>query len=286
MSGIGVVSIRPTESGIMDLSIMFSDEELAALANILSEKIPRVGPSTLDGLSTARRAERIRAAELSLRARGIVVTTPGGDTEVAVPVARLVEILSRPVVTVSIHRGAAAGGWQEHATQIAVVPEAAVLRVVEGGLHRLTPFATPDVLRRVATSTCLTSQVEPGDTAVQVDVRALARSLSATSEAVARQELRDATGNARPETVAAMVAAICTHRAAIGIQGTPHGGRSVGLQLAWVAGPAGAWELPVSATPLAGEIGSAPRDDGLVTLDPVGGPALLRALAAVGEAAS
>ncbi len=36
----------------MDLSIMFSDEELAALADILSEKIPRVGPSTLDGLSS------------------------------------------------------------------------------------------------------------------------------------------------------------------------------------------------------------------------------------------
>jgi hypothetical protein len=190
------------------------------------------------------------------------------------------------VITVSIHRGAATGGWQEHATQIAVLPEAAVLRVVEGGLHRLTPFATSDVLRRVATSTCLTAELAPGDAAVQVDARGLARSLSATSEAVARQELCDATGKDRPETIAALAAAICTHRAAIGIQGTPHGGRSVGLQLAWVAGPAGAWELPVSATPLAGDVGSALPGDGLVTLDPVGGPALLRALATVGDDAS
>lgn len=270
----------------MDLSIMFSDEELASLAGILSETIPRVGPSTLDGLSTARRAERISAAELSLRARGIVVTTPSGATEVAVPVARLVEILSRPVMTVSIHRGAACGGWEEHAIQVAVVPEASVLRVFEGGLHRLTPFATSDVLRRVATLTCATSQVSQGDEPVQVDVRALARALSATSEAVARQELRDATGERRPETLDALAGAICAHRAAIGIQSTPRSGRSVGLQLAWVAGPGGAWELPVAATPLAGEVGSAPRGDAVVTLDPVDGAALLRELATVGDAAS
>ena len=85
----------------MELSITFSDEELASLAGILSESVPRIGLSTLDGLSTARRAERLSAAEASLRSRGIVVTTPTGATEVAVPVARLVEILSRPVMTVS-----------------------------------------------------------------------------------------------------------------------------------------------------------------------------------------
>jgi hypothetical protein len=270
----------------MDLSILFSDEELAALCDILSEKLPRTGPSSLDGLSTARRAERLAAAELSLRARGIVVTTPTGATEVAVPVARLIEILSRPVIAVSIHRSSTAGSWGEHATQIAVVPEASVLRVVEGALHRLTPFATPDMLRRVAALTCATSQVSPGDAAVQVEGRALARALDATSEAMARQELRDAAGQARPETVDALAAAICTHRAAIGIQGTPRGGRCVGLQLAWVAGPGGAWELPVSATPLAGADGSATiHREGVATLDPIGGPELLRALATVGEAA-
>jgi hypothetical protein len=270
----------------MELAIMFSDEELACIAGILSETIPRVGPSTLDGLSTARRAERISAAQLSLRTRGIVVTTPSGKTEVAVPVARLVEILSRPVMTVSIHRGAAGGGWEAHAIQVSVVPEASVLRVVEGGLHRLTPFATSDVLRRVAALTCATSQVSPGDASMQVDVRALARALSATSEVLARQELRDAGGKTRPETLDGLAAAICTHRAAIGIQSTPRGGRSVGLQLAWVDGPGGAWELPVAATPLAGEVGSAPRGDALVTLDPVDGAALLRALSTVGDAAS
>ncbi len=270
----------------MELSIMFSDEELASLAGILAETIPRVGPSTLDGLSTARRAERISAAELSLRARRIVVTTPSGATEVAVPVARLIEILSRPLMTVSIYRGAAGGGWDGHATEVAVVPEASVLRVVEGGLHRLTPFATSDVLRRVAALTSASSQVSRGETPVQVDVRALARALSAASEAVARQELRDQNGESPQETLDALAAAICAHRAAIGIQSTPRGGRSVGLQLAWVAGPGGAWELPVAATPLAGEVGSAPRGDTVVTLDPVDGSALLRALATVGDVAS
>jgi len=270
----------------MELSITFSDEELASLAGILSESVPRIGPSTLDGLSTARRAERLSAAEASLRSRGIVVTTPTGATEVAVPVARLVEILSRPVMTVTIHRGVPGGGWDRHAMEVAVVPEASVLRVVEGGLHRLTPFATSEVLRRVAALTCATSQVPEGDAPVQVGVRALARALRATGEAVVRQELRDAAGETPPATLDALAAAICAHRAAIGFQSTPRGGRSFGLQLAWVAGAGGAWELPVAATPLAGEAGSAPRGDSLVTLDPVCGDTLLRALATVGDAAS
>lgn len=270
----------------MELSITFSDEELASLAGILSENISRVGPSTLDGMSTARRSERIRAAESSLRARGIVVTTPNGATEVAVPVARLVEILSRPVMTVTIHRGVPGGGWDRYAMEVAVVPEASVLRVIDGGLHRLTPFATPDVLRRVAAVTCATREVREGDAPVKVEVRGLARALRATGEQAARQELRDAARETATETLDALAAAICGHRAAIGIQSTPRGGRSAGLQLAWVAGPGGAWELPVAATPLAGEAGSAARGDSVVTLDPVCGDMLLQALATVGEAAS
>jgi hypothetical protein len=42
----------------------------------------------------------------------------------------------------------------------------------------------------------------------------------------------------------------------------------------------------VAVTPLAGEAGSAVRGDSVVTLDPVGGDALLRTLATVGDAAS
>lgn len=149
--------------GGMELSICLTDAELTALAAVLGESLPALGPSTLDSLTAAVRDDRQAEALDSLRRRGVVVTTPGGATEVAVSVARLVEIVCRPMVVVDVY--AADAGWPAHPHRLSAVALAGVATErIEDGL-RLTPFSTADLLRRAAAVSGLTAEVTLGSRA-------------------------------------------------------------------------------------------------------------------------
>ena len=134
----------------MELSISFSDAELLSIGQLLGERIGWLGPSALDGLTAAGRSERLAAARRSLLDRRVFVVADDGQTRVAVVVARLVEILSRPLLTVEVRTGCPGCGWGAHASRLAAVPEASVAYERVDGQNRLTPFVTTDLLRRAA----------------------------------------------------------------------------------------------------------------------------------------
>ncbi len=267
----------------MELSISFTDAELVALADILGESLPDLGPSTLDRFTAQARAARHADALDSLRRRGVI--TREGRDEVAVVVARLIEILCRPAVVVDVYLGAAGGGWATHPHRLSAASAAgvAVERLADG--LRLTPFASGNLLSRAAAVAGLTDEIGPGERTVTIDGAALVRALAATTPARARSELEDGLGDGDRDTLDSLVAAVTARRGALQATIRAAGGHGRGLEVAWVAGPDGAWELPVVATPLATSV-DAERDAsdparplGLV---PIGGARLLDSLAELG----
>lgn len=266
----------------MELSISFDDAELLAIGELLGERIGWLGPSDLDGLTAAERAERSSAAREALLERGVFVVTDGGQTQVAVVVARLVEILSRPLLTVEVRASGSSGGWDPHASRLAAVPEASVAHERVDGRNRLTPFATTDLLRRAARMAGLEASVPAAARGVTIDQRSLARALDAHSAAQVRGEVEAGIAEGDSDLVDGLVSALMGSRGAIDVRTKPMEGRSFGIQLAWIVGSTGAWEMPSRVTPLDG--GADELQGGvLVELVPVSGHRLLEKLASVGK---
>jgi hypothetical protein len=269
----------------MELSISFTDAELVVLADVLGELLPDLGPSTLDRLTAQARAARLAEALDSLRRRGVVITR-GGQVEVAVTVARLVEIVCRPAVVVDVYLGAADGGWAAHPHRLSATGSAGVAagRLPDGLL--LTPFSSGSLLSRVAVATGLTDEIGPAERTVTIGGAALVRALAATTVVRARSELEDGLDDGDRDALGSLVAAVTARRGALRVAIRAAGGRGGGLEVAWVAGPDGAWEVPVVATPLAMSVG-AERDASdparPLRLVPIGGAGLLASLASLAE---
>jgi hypothetical protein len=266
----------------VELSIVFDDAELAALCDLLGERIGRLGPSALDGLTAAVRSDRLASARVALFDRHVLVTTDGGETQVAVVVAKLVEILSRPLITVDIHMREPGAGWAPHASRLAAITEASVAHERVGGGNRLTPFATVDLLRRTASMSGLRSDITPAARSVTIDQRSLANALNASSDAHIRGEIESGIADDHKDMVDELVVALRGRGGAIDIRTKPEDGWSYGVQLAWIVGPSGAWELPTHVTPLEGGPGDL-KSGVPVTLEPVSGTQLLGMLVSVAE---
>lgn len=268
----------------MAASISLTAAELAALADTLGEPLPPLGPAELDELPNRRRAELLQLARAALHERGVLVSTPTGD-EVAVPVARLVEVLSRPVLSALVYAAPGPRGWSVPTARLAAVPEAMVEqhRVPDGFV--LTPHAPDNVIARIAALSGLADGFHAAPGPVTIDARALISALHATSSAVAASELDAGLATTDRDQAGALAAALVGHRVALRVQSRPVGGRRAGLEVAWVAGPAGAWELPLAVTPLAAESGGAapPGLDRQLVLHPIGAAAVLEAIGALGQ---
>ncbi len=131
---------------------------------------------------------------------------------------------------------------------------------------------------------CLVEGFEPAASSVQLSQRALSRALAAPTAAEVDYEL--AAGLPDQRQRADVTAALSGRRAAVAVRVKPVGGRRSGLEIAWACGPAGAWELPVSLTPLvtgAEASASVAANDSDVQLSPLGDA---EAMSALGQALS
>ena len=168
----------------MEQSISFSDAELSLLADLLGESFP--GQLGTDRHRAADGDAR-RGAESALRRRGVVVDTGAGRAEVVLTVARLVQVLSRPMIRIDI--GIAEGTWSVGTCCLAVGPRVVEAARVEGG-YWLTPFATGGLVRRVAERARI-GDVIPGPRPVSLPSSCLTAVSRAGDPARARAELAD-----------------------------------------------------------------------------------------------
>lgn len=135
----------PTGTVPAELSIAFSPEELVTLGRVLAEPLTLLGPSPLASIAPSAREDVLAAAARSLRARN-VLTGPPDAPAVARAVAGLVQIASRPALRAELIIG---GGAVVHRRYLSI-PYASVEHEIDtDGLHRLTPFATADLLARI-----------------------------------------------------------------------------------------------------------------------------------------
>jgi hypothetical protein len=153
---------------------------------------------------------------------------------------------------------------------------------------RLTPFASGDLLVRAAVAAGLTDEITPCARAVTIDGAALARALAATTPTLARSELEAGIGQGDRDVLGSLVAAVTGRRGALQVAFRSTGGHGGGVEMAWVVGPDGAWEIPVVASPLA-TVGAESDTSGParpLRVVPIGGAELLAALATVADQGS
>lgn len=258
----------------MPTSISLTDAELVVLADTLGEHLAPLGVSSLDELPIRVRAERLHRARESLYSRGILVASAGCD-EVRVPVARLLEILGRPLGHIDVYAAQGPAPWDAPTARLAAVPEAVVEQVrIEDGCT-LTPYAASDTLGRLAELSGILTGFDPAPAQVRVAPRALARALAAPTPAEAAFELeQDIPDRSLRQQFSA---ACCDRRVAVQVRSRPQSGRRTGVELAWVSGPTGAWELPVAYSPLAHPAGADGAGDP-VLLSPLGAADALHAV--------
>lgn len=265
----------------MERSIAFGHEELAALAGSLGEQLPSIGPDPFADLPSSERHRLLEAGTRSLRARNVLTTGDDGSVQVALAAARLLEITCRPTVAITINRSDGAG-WEAHPSRVACIPGASVATVWDDGVHRFTPFATENVLRRLATVAGIDHDLTPAAEPLSLDHHTLATALATALPAVRR----DLFANGPDDLAGALVDDLAgAHAVAVRVAHRPVGGHQVGGEVAWLTGSAGTWELPASATPLGGPLRPTPGTTA-VPLLPVSGSALLSAIAEMLEAPS
>ncbi|MCB2178088.1 MAG: ESX secretion-associated protein EspG [Actinomycetales bacterium] len=252
----------------MEQSISFADAELALLADLLGESFPRQLGADHHRAATS---DARRGAESALRRRGVVVDTDAGRAEVVLTVARLVQILSRPMIRIDI--GVGAGTWAAGSHHLAVGPRVGVEAArVEGG-YRLTPFATGGLVRRMAERARI-GDVIPGPRPVSLPSSCLVAVSRAGDPARARAELADGLRDRDRDLTDALTDAFAGRRTVVSVRSRPVTGRAGGLELAWVGAARGAWEVPPAITEPGPEI------DGTTTaeLEPIGAERLLTAI--------
>jgi hypothetical protein len=134
----------PATVAVPELSIAFTAEEMVVLGRVLAETLAILGPSPLAAVAPKARDEVLASAARSLRARN-VLTGPADLAAVDRAVAGLIQIAARPALRAELVVGY---GARRHRRYLAI-PYASVQHEVDDGLHRLTPFATSDLLARV-----------------------------------------------------------------------------------------------------------------------------------------
>jgi hypothetical protein len=142
-----------------DISIDFTVEELAVLAELLgAPTLPRLGAEPLAHHSTEVQTALLEAGRRSLVARRVLTVGDDGDV-LADAVRSLLEVTSQPALL----------GRAEHEVEGRVetifyssVPDVSVEDLeLEGSIHRLTPFATEELLTRMLDRCSLTQRPAP-----------------------------------------------------------------------------------------------------------------------------
>ncbi len=231
-------------------SICFGVEELVVLARLTGTAVPFLGPNPLAHVRLAERPAVLDTALRSLRARGAVV---GTAAEPAVPtvVRGLLDIVGGAALVARLH----VAGPAPLDLRCFAVPYASVEHREEDGLHRLTPFATEDLLARIARTAPLVRRRRPDAEAFTVPYQALHRArvaAAAGDRAAAVRALRD-------EKVAdidadAFADALVAGGSTVAVRVTHRTGPTTlaGGELAWLdAGPAGLWQVPTIDQPFA-----------------------------------
>lgn len=145
-----------------ELSIAFSSEELAALTGLMN--MHHV-PGSTGGASWA--PEVLESAGRSLRARGVI--SADGDA-VADPIIDLLTIVTAPQIAVDLTISPATAIATERRSAAAIhrryalTGPAGIEQIVSSGVHRFIPFASVEVLARIADATGLTRPAAPMDT--------------------------------------------------------------------------------------------------------------------------
>ena len=139
-----IEAAAPAAVAAPELSIAFTAEEMVVLGRVLAETLAILGPSPLAAVPPKARDDVLASAARSLRARN-VLSGPADLAAVDRAVAGLVQIAARPALRAEL---VVDFGAQRHRRYLSI-PYASVQHEVDDGLHRLTPFATSDLLARI-----------------------------------------------------------------------------------------------------------------------------------------
>lgn len=247
-----IVEVSATEevaSG--ELSIAFSPEELVVLARVLKVHLAIVGPAPLGAIAPSHRDDVLASAARSLRARN-VLTGPTDLPAVDRAVAGLVQISARPALRAElvIDRGA-----RLH-RRYQCIPYASVEHEIGAdGLHRLTPFATADLLARIMRHTDFVDRPVHDLEGFELTfgaLEAVRAELASSGPAAARALLDD--GDVPTASAACFIGALAEGRPvnAVHLASTVSPTRTEGGEVAWIdGGAAGLWQLPTLDQPFA-----------------------------------
>jgi len=255
---------------LAELSIAFSVEELVALARVSGYRLAALGANPLAHVRLAERTTVLDIATRSLRARNVVRTPPamadvGADAQtgtetnvtIAEPVLTLLAIVDgaalRADVTVTPNPTSSDGAAVWHRRYHAV-PYAAMAHDHHDGVHRFTPFATEDLLARIAREAHLAQRPTIGAQTFTLPYAALFAARSAAAGPVHAEDgrvlhpssvLTDA--GVGPENAALFAAALTAPGRTVAVRITHRSGATAltGGELVWLdAGEAGLWLLP------------------------------------------
>jgi hypothetical protein len=255
------------------LSITFTREELVVLADTCGLRLLLLGDRPLAHLPSAARGPVLDGAKRSLLARGVVARTDDPRTVRVVRAASaLLEIVANPALVAEVVVTAGgppeAGGGAVRSHTIAAVPHAAVeVTSDDAGNLRFTPFATPDLLLRVAAVGGLVAApaapgaggpggLPGGGAALRLPWSAWAAARAAAPEepGAAGRLLAEAVPGVAVADRDALVGALRTRPAVVGVQVRHHPTptTTAGGEAAWLdGGAAGWWSIPAHDQPFA-----------------------------------
>lgn len=229
--------------------IDFTTEELLVLAELLEfDAPPGAGADGLHELAVAGNDELMRqAAVRSLEARKVLM-----DGQVVDPISEVMSVLCNPGLLV------AASVEQDGVVDtrfLGVMPEIAVEHQgLSVSLHRLTPFASRDLMSRILQFSNLRPYVADSEVSFVVDEEVLDRAAGALddNDHVGAEKLLSDSGIAESDARTFVYALTMKHSSAsIAVLHRPEDDRVEGGALTWIdAGIAGLW-----LTELAGETG-------------------------------
>lgn len=244
--------------GTPELSIAFSTEELVVLARVLGLTLGVLGAAPLAAIAPSARDDVLASAARSLRARN-VLTGPPDLPAVDRAVAGLIQIAARPALRaeLAVDRGAVA-----HRRYLCI-PYASVEHEVTGdGLHRLTPFATADLLARAMRQADFAERPVVAAEGFDVAYATLAAARDAVAgsdparatEVLVGADIAAASASAFVAALAALVSGGRLHAIRVRYGATPT--RTEGGEIAWLdGGDAGLWRMPTLDQPFA-ELGN------------------------------
>lgn len=268
-------------------SIAFGVEELVALTRVTGVALPVLGPNPLSHVRLAERAAVLDTATRSLRARNIIQGS-GDDARVPAAVLGLLEIVGGA----ALRADALVDGGATFRRRYHAVPYASVEHEVDADLHRFTPFATEDLLARIARQVGLTRRPAIHAEPISAPFAAFEAARSAAGEARTDDAIAALTGVGVPtHDAASLVTALATGGPVVAVRITHRSGptRLSGGEIAWLdAGERGVWLVPTIDQPFAafapvegdgaGPVGDDGLGDTVVDLVPTDADAVATAL--------